>query len=260
MGTYPDAAVERAMKVQEVLLRAMSGQVSWWQAAEILGISDRSMRRWRDRLEKDGYDGLFDRRRQAPSPKRVPVATIEAVLRLYRTTYADCNVQHFHELLAEHHHLTLSYSWVKRALQTAGLVPRFAGRRPRGRRRRWNERWPNSASTRSPRIPRKRAGARSACIGPCKADGPRNSGWQASPRGRRPTCGWSEKAARGSIAASRWRPPSPAPPSCPPRSISIGSSRFTMSASWAMTTPSRWAIVGSRSRRARSAVISCGVG
>lgn len=134
MGTYPDAAVERAMKVQEVLLRAMSGQVSWWQAAEILGISDRSMRRWRERLEKDGYDGLFDRRRQAPSPKRVPVATIEDVLRLYRTTYADCNVQHFHELLAEHHHVTLSYSWVKRALQTAGLVPR--GRRAGAHRRR----------------------------------------------------------------------------------------------------------------------------
>jgi transposase len=134
MGTYPDAAVERAMKVQEVILRAMSGQVSWWQAAEILGISDRSMRRWRERLELNGYDGLFDRRRHAPSPKRVPLATAEEVLRLYRTRYADCNVQHFHELLVEQHHVTLSYSWVKRALQTAGLVPR--GRREGAHRRR----------------------------------------------------------------------------------------------------------------------------
>jgi transposase len=134
MGTYPDAAVERAMKVQEVILRAMSGQVSWWQAAEILGISDRSMRRWRERLEENGYDGLFDRRRQAPSPKRVPLETVEEVLRLYRTRYADCNVQHFHELLVEQHHVTLSYSWVKRALQTAGLVPR--GRREGAHRRR----------------------------------------------------------------------------------------------------------------------------
>lgn len=72
------------------------------------------------KLEKDGYDGLFNRRRHAPSPTRVPAATIEEVLRLYRTTYADCNVQHFHELLAEHHHMTLSYNWVKRALQMAG--------------------------------------------------------------------------------------------------------------------------------------------
>jgi transposase len=134
MGTYPDAAVERAMKVQEVILRAMSGQISWWQAAEILGLSERSMRRWRERMATEGYDGLFDRRRQGPSPKRVPVATLTEVLRLYRTTYADCNVQHFHELLAEHHQVQLSYSWVKHALQTAGLVPR--GRRAGAHRRR----------------------------------------------------------------------------------------------------------------------------
>jgi transposase len=134
MGTYPDTAVERAMKIQEVLLRAMSGQISWVQAAEIIGVSDRQMRRWRERLEVHGYDGLFDRRRQRPSPKRVALATVEQVLRLYREQYADCNVQHFHELLGERHHLDLSYSWVKAALQTAGLVPR--GRRAGAHRRR----------------------------------------------------------------------------------------------------------------------------
>jgi transposase len=134
MGTYPDAAVERAMKIQEVLLRAMSGQFSWVQAAEIIGVSDRQMRRWRERLEVHGYDGLFDRRRQQPSPKRVALATLEQVLTLYREQYADCNVQHFHELLVERHHVTLSYSWVKHALQTAGLVPR--GRRAGVHRRR----------------------------------------------------------------------------------------------------------------------------
>jgi transposase len=69
MGLYPSGAVERAMKVQEVILRAMSGQIRWTQAAEILGLSDRSMRRWRERLEQHGYDGLLDRRRMRPSPK-----------------------------------------------------------------------------------------------------------------------------------------------------------------------------------------------
>ena len=134
MGTYPDTAVERAMKIQEVLLRAMSGEYSWVQAAAIIGLSDRQMRRWRERLEVHGYDGLFDRRRGRPSPKRVPLATLEQVLQLYREQYRDCNVQHFHELLGEHHHVDLSYSWVKRALQTAGLVPR--GRRAGAHRRR----------------------------------------------------------------------------------------------------------------------------
>ena len=60
------------MKVQEVILRAMAKKITWWQAAEIIGISDRSMRRWRERYEEFGYDGLFDRRRGAPIPKRVP--------------------------------------------------------------------------------------------------------------------------------------------------------------------------------------------
>ncbi len=58
MKFYPEAALERAMKVQEVILRAMGKRITWWQAAEILGISCRSMRRWRWRYEPYGYDGL----------------------------------------------------------------------------------------------------------------------------------------------------------------------------------------------------------
>jgi hypothetical protein len=48
MDSYPKAAMERAMKVQEVMLQAMAKKITWWQAAEILGISDRHMRRWRE--------------------------------------------------------------------------------------------------------------------------------------------------------------------------------------------------------------------
>ena len=72
------------MKVQEVILRAAAKKITWWQAAEIIGISDRQMRRWHERLEAFGYDGLFDRRRGRPSPKRVPLALVEQVLGLYR--------------------------------------------------------------------------------------------------------------------------------------------------------------------------------
>src|SRR2546423_11526052 len=80
MKHYSEAAVERMMKVREVILRALAKRITWWQAAEILGISDRSMRRWRERYQKHGYDGLLDRRRGKPSPKRVPVETVEKVL------------------------------------------------------------------------------------------------------------------------------------------------------------------------------------
>ncbi len=139
MELYPGRALERAMKVQEVILRAIGGQISWMQAAEILGYSDRTMRRWRVRYEHRGYDGLFDRRLKRPSPRRVPLKVVEEVLRLYRERYFDFNVRHFHEKLRGQHGIQLSYTWVKLALQMAGLVER---RTKRGRHHRRRERRP----------------------------------------------------------------------------------------------------------------------
>jgi transposase len=120
------------MKVQEVITRAMSGHHSWLEAAEILRWSPRTLRRWRERYERHGYDGLFDRRKRRPSPRRVPLKTAERVLRLYREKHAGWNVRHFHEKLVEEHGIELSYQWVKCALQTAGLVRK----RERGARHR----------------------------------------------------------------------------------------------------------------------------
>ncbi len=139
MEAYPRAAMERAMKVQDVMLQAMAKKITWWQAAEILGISDRHMRRWRERYVEEGYNGLLDRRRGQPSRRRVPVATVEKVLALYREKYFDLNVQHFHEKLQAEHGIELSYTWVKQALQGAGLVARG---RKRGAHRKRRERRP----------------------------------------------------------------------------------------------------------------------
>jgi transposase len=122
MRRYSQAAWERAVKIQEVILRAIAKSITWWQAAEVIGISDRSMRRWKRRYEEHGYDGLLDRRRGRRSPKRVPLKLAEEVLRLYGEKYADLNVRHFHEKLREVHGIELSYTWVKLALQGAGLV------------------------------------------------------------------------------------------------------------------------------------------
>jgi len=139
MEAYPRAAMERAMKVQDVMLQAMAKKITWWQAAEILGISDRHMRRWRERYVEEGYNGLFDRRRGKPSRRRVPVATVEKVFALYREKYFDLNVQHFHEKLQAEHGIELSYTWVKQALQGAGLVERG---RKRGAHRKRRQRRP----------------------------------------------------------------------------------------------------------------------
>jgi transposase len=133
------AAMERAMKMQEVILRALARTITWWQAAEIAGISPRQMQRWKRRYQLIGYDGLYDRRRGQPSPRRIPLETVERVLGLYREKYFDFNVRHFHEKLAEEHGIKLSYTWVKLVLQGAGLV---AKRKPRGVHRKRRERRP----------------------------------------------------------------------------------------------------------------------
>jgi transposase len=121
---FSAAETERMMKAQEVILKAAAGKLKWWEAAEIMGVTDRTMRRWRERLNEHGYSGLWDYRKRSPSPKRVAMQTVEQVLQLYREKYFDFNVQHFHEKLREVHGIELSYSWVKTALQTAGLVKR----------------------------------------------------------------------------------------------------------------------------------------
>src|SRR6266566_4791471 len=139
MKQMTPAAVERAMKLQDVMLRAMAKRISWYQAAEILGLSGRQMLRWQTRYKHEGYDGLFDRRRGVPSPRRVPVETVETVLRLYQEQYFDFNVRHFHEKLTAEHGIKLSYTWVKTALQGAGLVK---ARKHRGKHRKRRPRRP----------------------------------------------------------------------------------------------------------------------
>jgi len=133
---YPPGAVERAMKAHEVIMRALNGQLTWIQAAEILGRSPRSIRRLRWLLQHRGYDGLFDRRRRTPSPKRAPVAEVQRLLALYRERYQGFNVRHFHQLARRQHGVRFCYAFVKKALQSAGLV---AKHRPRGRHRRRRE-------------------------------------------------------------------------------------------------------------------------
>src|SRR5215831_1411441 len=139
MDSYSKAAVERAMKIQEVILRAMAKKITWWQAAEILGFSDRHRRRIRERYEQFGDESMFDKRRGQPSPRRVPLATVEKVLALYREQYFDLNVRHFHEKLREQHDIDLSYTWVKSVLQGAGLGAR---QRQRGTHRKRRARRP----------------------------------------------------------------------------------------------------------------------
>lgn len=123
------------MKLQDVILKAMAKRITWMAAAEIAGVSDRTMRRMKQRYEEFGYDGLFDQRRGKRSIHRIPLEMAERVLGLYQEKYFDFSVLHFHEKLRKEHAMDLSYSWVKQALQGAGLVPRGRKRGSHRRRR-----------------------------------------------------------------------------------------------------------------------------
>ena len=133
---YSAAEMERMMKVQDVPLKAMAKKLTWWEAAEIIGVIERTMRRWRERLETKGYGGLADRRKGKPSRRRIPLATVEKVMKLFHEKYFDMNIRHFNEKLREEEGIRLSYTWVQRALQGAGLVARRRKRRKYRRRKR----------------------------------------------------------------------------------------------------------------------------
>ncbi len=133
---FPAAAVERAMTYQQVIMRALAGTWTWLKAADVLDIHPRSLRRWRARYEQDPVLGLLDRRHRRPSHRTAPRAEVQRVLHLYRARYTGFNVRHFHHLARRDHGVTLSYSFVKLALQAAGLVPKG---RARGRHRRRRE-------------------------------------------------------------------------------------------------------------------------
>ena len=125
------------MRFTDVLGRSERSELSQMEAAEMLGISERTFRRWRDRHRDAGLPGLEDRR-LAPSLRRAPVAEIERMLGLYRDIYRDFTVKHFHEHLAKRHNYTLGYTVTKLHLHRAGLVQaatkRSAHRKKRPRR------------------------------------------------------------------------------------------------------------------------------
>ena len=129
----------RMQKFRDVLSRWESKQLSMLEAGELLGMSERQFRRYRDRYEEEGLEGLRDRRLGKPSPKRVPSADAQLMLELYGGPYRGWNVKHFHEHLVRDHGFRWGYTWVKTQLHTAGLVERAARR---GAHRRKRERKP----------------------------------------------------------------------------------------------------------------------
>ena len=130
-------AVRMAMFLN-LLHRWESAELNQAEAAELLGVTERTFRRWTRRYEEDGEAGLLDHRLGKSSGKRVPADRAAEVERLYRERYQGFTVKHFHEHLVKDHGFGWGYTWLKLHLQWAGLAPKAprkgAHRRKRERR------------------------------------------------------------------------------------------------------------------------------
>jgi|SRR5579863_560675 len=125
----------RMQKFTDVLGRWNADKLSALEAAELLGMSERTFRRYRQRYEDEGAPGLADRRLGKVSAKRVPADQLAWMLELYRTQYRGWNVKHFHEHLVKRFNFRWGYTWTKTQLQVSNLVDRAKHRGAHRRKR-----------------------------------------------------------------------------------------------------------------------------
>ena len=134
----------RQMRFEELYERRQRRDVTMAEAAEMLGVTERTFRRWSGRYDAEGREGLLDRRIGRASARAVPVDEVLRMVTLYETRYTGWTVKHCHEYWHAEHGGTRSYSWTKKTLQAAGQVTRAPrrGRDPPGRparRHRFND-------------------------------------------------------------------------------------------------------------------------
>lgn len=123
------------MRFEEAYEGWQAKRLSQAEAARLLGVCERSFRRYVERYEEDGLQGLVDRRLEQVSQRRAPVDEVMKVVELYRRRYQGWNVKHFYSWYQGEHKGRRSYSWVKKELQGAGAVVK-APRRGAHRKRR----------------------------------------------------------------------------------------------------------------------------
>jgi len=86
----------RKMRLEEAYERWNVGRLTQAEAAHLLGMCERSFRRYVVRYEAEGLDGLIDRRLELVSQRRAPVDEVLAVTQRYRARHLGWNVRHFH--------------------------------------------------------------------------------------------------------------------------------------------------------------------
>jgi transposase len=123
--------MKRTKLLQEVRKMRFGEAYGYWkkrsftqeEAARLLGVSDRTFRRYINRYEEKGIEGLYDKRLSKASYRRAPVDEVLSLQDLYRENYQGFNVKHFYSWYTKHHEGKRSYTWVKNTLQNGKLLP-----------------------------------------------------------------------------------------------------------------------------------------
>jgi len=130
----------RKMRFEEAYGGWQEGRLTQSEAARLLGVCERSFRRYIYRYEEEGLEGLEDRRIRQVSHRRAPVDEVMRLSQRYQRYHAGWNVKHFFAWYRRDGGQR-SYSWVKSRLQQSGLVKREKGR-GKHRKRRLPAAWP----------------------------------------------------------------------------------------------------------------------
>ncbi len=125
----------RKMRFEEAYAGWDKGRLTQEEAARLLGVCERTFRRYLDRFHEAGLEGLIDKRLSQVSQRRAPVDEVMATVALYRSRYSGWNVKHFYSWYCRDHGGQRSYTWVKNTLQAEGAVPRSPKRGTHRKRR-----------------------------------------------------------------------------------------------------------------------------
>ena len=92
------------------------------EAARLLGVSERTFRRYCRQYEEGGLESICDKRLDRYASNAVPVDEALELVELYNTSYEDYNISHFYDCYLDEHKGTRSYNWVRKTLQSHGCV------------------------------------------------------------------------------------------------------------------------------------------
>lgn len=124
----------RKMRFEEAYTGWQSRRLTQEEAAQLLGVCDRTFRRYIDRYEEEGLEGLIDKRLNQVSHRRAPVDEVMRLVDCYRQRHDGWNAKHFYAWYRRDGG-ERSYTWVKNRLQEAKLVPKAAKRGAHRKRR-----------------------------------------------------------------------------------------------------------------------------